>query len=338
MKNLSIFNKVVVVINNIFAILLLVSITIPYIEPKSFPKISVLSLTAPVILFVHVLFIAYWILIGFKKQFLLSTFCVLLAISLSYFPFKFTRTVVAGENDFTVMSYNVRNFNRYLWINDKNLPRKISQFIEKTDPDILTLQEFYATKETELNFPYKYVEFRGRKNKTGQAIFSNYKIINKGSLDFKNSMNNAIFVDIVRKEDTIRIYNLHLESMGIKPDSVYLSEKNSKKLLSRLASSFTKQQSQVEQFLQHKNQCKFEIIICGDFNNTSYSWAYNKIKGDFKDTFLQAGNGFGKTFTLKKYPLRIDFILADPKFEVDEHKNFSINFSDHEPILARLDK
>lgn len=311
---------------------------IPYIEPKAFPKISVLSLAAPVLLFSHVIFIAFWILVGFKKQFLLSTFCVFLAILFSYFPYKFSRTVTENENSFTVMSYNVRNFNRYLWIDDKEVPRKLSKFIAETNPDILSLQEYYNSKNIALNFPYQYVEFRGKKSKTGQAIFSKYKIINKGSLDFKNSRNNAIFADVLKGSDTIRIYNIHLESLGIRPDSVYLSEQNSKRLLYRLSESFVKQQTQVEQFVQHKKNCKSDIIITGDFNNTAYSWAYDKIKHDFKDTFLQAGKGFGKTYTLKKYPLRIDFILVGEKYQVNEHNNFKIKFSDHEPILARLSK
>lgn len=336
MKNLSLFNKLVFFINNIFALLLLISITIPYIEPKSFPKISVLSLAAPVLLFIHVAFLVYWILIGFKKQFLLSAFCLLLSIGFSYFPYKFSGTIIEGEQSFKVMSYNVRNFNRYKWIKDDNIPKKISDFIEENDPDILTFQEYFNRNEIDLNFPYKYVENNGHNNNTGQAIYSKYKIINKGSLDFKNSVTNGIFADIARKNDTIRIYNLHLESLGIIPDSLDLSEKNSMRLIQRLSLAFTKQQEQVEQFLNHKNQCEFDIVICGDFNNTVYSWAYHKIKGDFNDTFLEAGNGFGKTYTLKKYPLRIDFILADEKFEVEEHKNYRVNYSDHEPILARL--
>jgi endonuclease/exonuclease/phosphatase family metal-dependent hydrolase len=34
--------------------------------------------------------------------------------------------------------------------------------------------------------------------------------------------------------------------------------------------------------------------------------------------------------------LRIDFILADKKFRINEHKNFNIELSDHEPVSARL--
>jgi len=36
------------------------------------------------------------------------------------------------------------------------------------------------------------------------------------------------------------------------------------------------------------------------------------------------------------YPLRIDFILVDNTFEVNNFKTFEVPYSDHFPILARL--
>jgi len=246
--------------------------------------------------------------------------------------------VVSG-NHMKVMNFNVRLFNRYQWIDHKNIPSSISDFIKQNDPDIITFQEYFPTPELSLNFPYKYVKLKGTKNDFGQAIYSKYKIVDKGSLNFEHSANNAIFIDIIKNSDTIRVYNIHLESLGIEAknvDLVDLDEQKSKKLLNRLSSSFTKQQTQVEQFINHKNNCNHKIIISGDFNNTAYSWAYHKIKGNFKDSFLEAGIGFGKTYAFNKYPLRIDFILVDEKFSINEHQNFDINFSDHEPIIAVL--
>ena len=56
------------------------------------------------------------------------------------------------------------------------------------------------------------------------------------------------------------------------------------------------QQLQAEQFLEHKNKCPYKMIICGDFNNTAYSYVYKEIKGDLQDTFVEAGNAFGRTY------------------------------------------
>ena len=57
---------------------------------------------------------------------------------------------------------------------------------------------------------------------------------------------------------------------------------------------------------------------------------------DLKDTFKEQGNGFGRTYDFKFFPLRIDFILADQSFEVDSFKTFDVEYSDHYPIMTRL--
>lgn len=339
MKNLSLVNKVVYFLNNIIALLFLASFAIPYITPRSFPLLSILSLAVPLLIFIHVGFALYWMLLGFKKQFLLSSLCLLLAVGFSYFPYKFKEQRVISGNSFSVMSFNVRLFNRYQWINDEEVPDKIAGLIEDQNPDILALQEYAPLEDISSQFGYSYEEVEGGRSPYGMSIFSRYPILNRGSLDFENSGNNAIFIDILKNNDTLRVYNVHLESLGIKPDSLHLSginEKDSKKLLNRLTSAFKKQQDQVEKFTQHKLSCPYPIILCGDLNNTFYSWAYRNLKGELKDSFVEAGKGFGKTYSFNGYPLRIDFILSDPKFKINEHRNFEVRLSDHEPLLTRL--
>ena len=339
MKNLSLVNKIVFLLNNIIALLFLASFAIPYITPKSFPLLSILSLAVPLLIFIHVGFVAYWVIMGFKKQLLLSALCLLLAVGFSYFPYKFKERKVISGNSFSVMSFNVRIFNRYEWIKDEELPMKIVRLIQQQDPDILALQEYSPNGEISSQFAYSYEEVQGGRSPYGMSIFSQYPILNTGSLDFDDSANNAIFIDVLKGNDTLRVYNVHLESLGVKPDSLHLSginEKDSRKLLNRLTSAFKKQQDQVEKFSQHKMTCRYPIILCGDLNNTFYSWAYRNLKGDLNDSFVEAGKGFGKTYSFNGYPLRIDFILSDPKFKINEHRNFEVGLSDHEPVLSRL--
>ena len=338
MKNLSFINKILFFLNNIVALLFFASLTLPYISPKSFPLLSIMSLAVPLLLFAHMLFIIYWLLSGVKKQFLLSSLCILLAIGLSFFPYKFNSKEVVSGSSFGVMNFNVRLLNIYEQLAADEIPEKVSDFIKKEAPEIITFQEYAEVKNFNLNYPYKYEKSNGEKHGYGLAIFSKFRIVNSGSLNFENSHNNAIFIDIVRSNDTIRIYNIHLESFGIKPDNVDLNldEKRSRKLIYRLKQSFTKQQEQVEKFLEHSKSCPHKIIISGDFNNTAFSWAYRKLKGDLNDSFIEAGEGFGKTYPFNNYPLRIDFILSDKKFKVNQHKNFEIKLSDHEPVMARF--
>ena len=140
---------------------------------------------------------------------------------------------------------------------------------------------------------------------------------------------------MVKGDDTIRIYNVHLQSLRI--DHVEnLKTVDSKKLIRRVGETFEMQQFQSELFVKHKEKSPFKMIICGDFNNTAHSYVYKKIKGDLVDAFREAGNGFGRTFDYKYFPVRIDFILADEAFTINNFKTFEEKFSDHYPILSKV--
>ena len=48
---------------------------------------------------------------------------------LSFYKFS-SESVSKSENSFSIMSYNVRLFNLYNWIDDESIPAKIQEFIE----------------------------------------------------------------------------------------------------------------------------------------------------------------------------------------------------------------
>ena len=339
MKNLGFLNKIVFWVNVVFATLLLLSYTLPFVFPKSFPSLSVLSLTVPVLILVNILFFLYWLL-RLKKQLFLSLVILILGYNhiLSFYRLPVGgSTVEKGPADaFSVMSYNVRLFNRYEWIPEKDIDNKILNFLGRESPDVLCLQEFYYEKEDMFSqYAYRYIKYKTKNQKTGQAIFSKFPIVDRGSLEFPNTGNNAIFADIVSEDDTIRVYNLHLESLRINPEKE-VTQEESERMFRRMGLSFTIQQNQAELFRKHSKQCSFPKIVCGDFNNTQYSNIYRQVRGDMKDTFEEAGKGFGRTFNFKYFPLRIDFILVDPEIEVLTHNTFSHTYSDHFPITATL--
>ena len=334
MKNLSFLDKLLYLINALLATLLLLSFLLPYISPKTIPIFAVLSLFVPTLLIINFAFAIYWLL-KLKKQFLLSS-SILFASWFFTTPFY----KIAGKNtslnsDLKVMSYNVKTFD---WFNTKKGDVKKQNgfdFIATNDPDVLAIQEYYQSKNVRLSFPYKYVKLRTGGSKYGMAIYSKYKILNAGSLDFKNTNNNVIYADILKEEDTIRIYNTHFESLSIKPNEDNFGEKDSGKLVKRVSKSFKKQAVQTNLFLQHEQQWKGKKIVCGDFNNTAYSWMYHEISNDKKDAFLEAGKGFGKTYNYW-FPLRIDFILTDTNALVNRFSDFTVKHSDHFPIQAKI--
>lgn len=338
MKKLNFINKIIFLINNVFAILLLLSFFVPNIKPSTFSLAPIIGLAIPALILINVIFLIYWILIGFRKQFLLSAFVLILSLLFATPIYKFfSGTENPGKkNQLRIMTYNVRKFNSERWINDNSIPKKISTFIKAENPDIVALQEFEESDTFSLDFPYQYNPRATKRSMSGLAIFSKYPIVEQGKVNSKEHPNRAIFVDIIKSNDTIRLYNFHFQSLGLKPNQEFLGQKNSDGLVRRLKRAFKLHEKQLADFEKSLSTQNKKLIITGDMNNTSYSWVYKNLKKDLQDSFLEAGKSFGKTYDFKGFPLRIDYILVDKELNITSHQNFDIKYSDHYPIMATV--
>ncbi|CAM1363158.1 Metal-dependent hydrolase, endonuclease/exonuclease/phosphatase family [Tenacibaculum sediminilitoris] len=335
MKKYSISHKFLFFFNSVFAAVLLFSYILPYVSPKTIPFLSIFSLFVPFLILVNLCFFVYWLIKMHKNAFL-----SLLILSIGWFVstplIKFSNKDVILNDDLKIMSYNVRLFNHYKHEDDITTEQKIYEFINNEKPDVIALQEFYNSKLLDINLPYKYIKTKTKKNKFGLAIYSKHPIVNSGSLNFEHSANNTIFADVIVNNDTIRVYNVHLESLKLNPKKENFGEKSSERLLKRLENGFVKQVNQVELILKHEYSWKTKKVICGDLNNTSYSWAYKQLATNKKDAFIECGIGIGKSFRYV-YPMRIDFILTDTKATINQFKTYNkIKLSDHYPIMTRL--
>ncbi|HMI06132.1 MAG TPA: endonuclease/exonuclease/phosphatase family protein [Flavobacterium sp.] len=345
MKKLSWFNKVMFFFNTVLAVLTFLAYVLPFLAPKFFPLLSVLTLIMPLFLILNALYFIYWLL-QFKKQMILSGLVLLLGITFINKFYKFSATdLPREEKDFTVMSYNVRLFNLFKWIPDEDIPANILTFINDENPDILCIQEYSNSANIDLKvYQHRYIFMQGNKIKTGMAIFSKFPIINEGNLKLPSSNNSVIFADIKKGKDIIRVYNMHLQSIKISPDVNEISEnideinqQKSQQVVRRISAAFRKQQQQAEIVMEHKKSCEYPIIICGDMNNSAYSYVYRSIRGELQDTFEEAGKGFGQTYNFRYYPARIDYIFADSQMQVKSFVSFPefVN-SDHYPVMTRL--
>ena len=212
---------------------------------------------------------------------------------------------------------------------------EIINFIIEQDPDIICFQEFNPIMRGQLmQYPYKYLSSYTNWNAT-QAIFSKFPIVDNGSLEFPETLNNAIYADIKYKGESIRVYNIHLQSFNVIPSRVK-SVRRVVRAYVKMRKTFVKQEEQVQIFDKHRNESPFRNIVCADFNNTPFSNVYRIAKGEMQDTFDEKGTGFGKTFDLKIVPFRIDFILADKSMKVMTHQNFELRLSDHYPVMTSI--
>lgn len=339
MKGLNFIDKIIFTCNAILASVLLFSYALPYLPPRHFAMLSVLVLSVPFLILGNALFVIYWLL-RLKKQMLLSL--VVLGLGYTYILsfLNFNNSEDDALNGVRMLSYNVRNFMHAT--SDKNhkqlLPETIA-FIASQQADIMSFQEFRPNVKVNFTSYHKAVKLKDNagNTKSGLAIFSKFPIIGSGTIDFEATGNNAMYADLLIKQDTVRVYNIHLQSLSIDTNIEKLKEQDSKSLIKRIGGLFSKQQDQMDLIVAHQDSCPYPYFVTGDFNNTSYSYVYRKIKGDLTDSFVSAGGGFGKTFNFKFFPLRIDFILVDPAYKVLSFTTFENEFSDHFPVEAVID-
>lgn len=346
MKKTTILGRFVFWMNGVAAFFLVISFVLPYLPPKSFSMVSLLSLVVSPLIFLNILFFLYWLL-RLKLHFLLSAITLIMA----YFFFNsFLEFSSEGDTErygatLKVMSYNVHLFNAYEKNSSINVSETLQDILDSKKPDVVCIQEYYQGADTDFSaYPYQYIHFKKEKDSKGEvlqhnlghAVFSKYPIVNKGAFNFKKTFNNTLYVDIVKSQDTIRIYNFHLQSIGILAKVSYLQEADTKKLLGRMSDNFKKQQSQIEEVLAHKALSPYPVLFSGDFNNTPFSYIYREIQKEMKDSYLERGNGLGTTYLFDSYPMRIDYIFASEAFDILNFETIRQTFSDHYPIISTV--
>ncbi len=335
MRKLGWFHKILWFVNVVVVLITLLLYGLQYVYIKG---VAVLSFTMPLLLLFNGFFVLYWMV--YRRKLMLLSLVVLffgyrpLTNSFGFFG---NSDINAESEQVKLMTYNVRALNRQGWIDKDSVDYKILDFVKKEAPDIICFQEFTRFKASLFNdFPFRYLKYVDKWKANGQAIYSNYEIINQGSLDFKNTANNAIFADVVVKSDTLRIYSVHLQSFYIQPEQETISADNSDRLLRRVARVMEIQKGQAEMVVNHMKQSPYRNVVMGDFNTTQYTAIYNILATGMHDTFRERGSGFGKTFYFKYFPFRIDHILVDPQLEVVAHENYDVFYSDHYPVSATL--
>lgn len=368
--NKSWLDSLALILNVIALIPLFGSYLAPYINPSSSWHIAFLGLTYPIWLIIHVAFVIYWIT-RFNKYVLISLIALLIGINQikhNFQLFQFQK-ITEDSTAFKVMSYNVRNFDLYNYTHDWKIQHtkriKIMEFVNQEQPDILCIQEFVNLPKNEfptldtLNILLKnpshhiYYTSKHSRNHFGIATFSKYPIINRDKIDFLNSDGNniCIFTDILINSDTIRVYNIHLQSVHFeRPDYQFAQEitegmiqkdtVSSKtkaiRMIRSLKKAFIKRAVQSQLISNHIQSCPYKVIVCGDFNDTPSSYSYHQISKQLLDGFNESGMGVGETYNGVFPLLRIDYILYSKEMQAFQYKKHKINFSDHHPISCKI--
>ncbi len=303
----------------------------------SFFSFSILNLFVPIVVLINLLFFCYWVL-KMKWPFLLFMGAFLMGYGewnlLYQFPNNSIRKSAATVS---VMSYNVRLFNKYNWIKGVDVAEGISKMIQEKNPDIICFQEYSKTNTPRLDaYEYRYIQPNRSMGKSPLAIYSKFPILDQGYIDFEASTNSGAYVDLSYGRKRFRVYNLHLESFRINAEDSLFTNPDSDAIQVKFDEVFKKQLKQIAQFKTVEASNDNPSILCTDLNNTQFSKTYKALSAGRKDTFAQAGKGLGETFYFSSFPLRIDFIFAHEAFKVNSFEVIQETYSDHYPVFTTL--
>lgn len=346
---MSVLDRILYILNMLALFALALSYLAPYVSPSTFLwPIAFLGLLYPVLVGINILFGLYW-LVSFKRHFWSNLFIILIGYGHIQTLVSFQKKENTLESHLSVMSFNVRLFNIYKWIDKKEVKDEIVSFINTKNPNVLCLQEFYAPSELpDIKMSYKHIGLQDEKKQWRMATYSSFPIIEKGTVSIKGERKNniCIYSDIATPKDTIRVYNVHLASNWFRESDYSFMQnpvlekeefsKGIRAIGTRLKSSFFKRAEQVRAIKKHMNRSPHAIILCGDFNDTPNSYAYHQLSSGLKDAFVQKGKGFGRTYNGKFPSLRIDYILHSPELNSTQFRTHSTDLSDHFPIQAGI--
>ncbi len=292
-----------------------------------------------------------------SRSFLIPLFILLPSIFFigRYVQFNSDETVeepVTGDT-VKIVSWNVGRF----LMNDKGTGNRqqcidsVFHFIGRQDADIICLQEFHIKDASKVKsylrnklkeYGAEYYLFKERGGHCGNLTLSRLPVSGKGKIKFDESANLAIYTDYKVGDRSFRVYNCHFESYNVsftgliravaKRDSVVMAQTGTK-----VKRSITRRPKQVDKVFKDIENCPVESFVCGDFNDNPMSYTYYRMTRDRKDAFVEAGNGFGATYSLLWPMLRIDYVLYPESYRAVSHEIPRIPYSDHYPVITEIE-
>lgn len=261
---------------------------------------------------------------------------------------------------FTVTSFNIATFNPYRFSNIENDLSLYNSFYNylKNDSraDILCIQEFHHSDNeryeksldsiVELgNYTYYYTNPYRQKNQDGlfgTITFSKFQSHKFGEIKSdENIIVRGHWNDFIIQNDTVRVINFHFESMSIRwkrneNQTIMRSFfSNFKLIYKKLKSGYEKREIQILEIVDIIEGSPHPVVLCADINALPYSDTYQLLKKNLNNSFEKKGIGFGFTYNLFPWYIRIDNQFFDDNLEINHFETEKkVTISDHYPITA----
>lgn len=342
------FDIVMLVVTVCTAALFVATLLAPVMGPDVTGWVSTVGLIAPFVYAAQLLLTLYWIMrwrVGMMVPMLLLTLIGLFNLSLFY-KVSFRRSYGEPEYERTavkVMTYNLRSF---IGDDGKRCLDSIVARIKEFNPDILCIQESgFNDLADSLLEPLNALPHSLSRAQLSPAVYSRYPILRAGRVD---TMKNFVWADVALRDDTVRVFSVHLHTTAINSDDTryieqreFLDDVDSVKklrgIVSRLAENNRKRAVHADLLDSMVEASPYPVIVCGDFNDTPVSYTYRTVSRGLKDAFREAGAGYSHTYRGFFDMLRIDYVLCSDEFEPLSYGVVdSMAYSDHYPVFVRL--
>ena len=345
-----ILNPLLFFINILAALGFALALLAPFVPPSLFSIFAFAATGFPLLILLNLLFLVWW-LIQLNRRILLP----LITLAAGYFAlgrtyrFGAAYQVIPESEKISLMSYNVRSFNRYQWLDDPAIPKKIEALIDKEEPDIILFQEYFHTDGLDLSdYPHRFFGDQKNGSTSGLAIFSRMPLAGgeRIFLDEQNRSYNLLKTHLKWRGQDIILYNVHLASVGLEqPDYQALEnpdyeegenlKSGLKNIVRRLHYAYRRRTGQAEELKRHLARDSGLVILGGDFNDVPQSYPYHLTDASMLDSFIEGGgHGFGNTFARGPLPLRIDYLWHSPGLKSRNYRVMKEELSDHYPLMA----
>lgn len=339
------------------AALLVVSYLSLYVNPAHAWFMTVFGLLFVPLALLNVILLL-WAIARRSRTVLIPLVVLLPACLLSgrYFQFgKDDFEQAAGGRELKILSYNVGRFasaSKSSGIEGRRAcADSVFALIRELDPDIVCLQEFYIKDAGRAGaylsshfkgYDIEYYVYPNSEGCYGNVTLSRFPIVSKSRLDFEASSNLAISCDVDIDGSMCRIYNCHFQSYSLSPARLAAKIRGDYREAVRytenkMRRSIGLRPKQVDMVMANVEESPVESFVVGDFNDVPVSYTYQRLSRGRVDSFTQAGRGSGATYAGFGPLLRIDYVLFPPRFRALSHKVLHKGYSDHYPILTRLE-
>jgi hypothetical protein len=331
----------------ILNIVLIVASVLAYVSPVVHPSVNripgMMGLFFPFLFFLNLFAILFWLSFG-RWYAVLSILCLIGGYQrIQNFMQLGIHQSETQDQTVRIGTYNVFSFHKVSQVEDK-VKRTFDQIIKDLEsPDIMCLQESVYigwNDQSPRDYPYVFLV-----PGSGTVILSKFRIVGHGQIRFDQVQSLSGWVDVVKGQDTVRVFGLHLMSNRITEETEQLLEEGKIRdsrtwkmaggLVKKYSAASVGRANQADVIRQQIEASPYPTLVLGDFNDTPQSYAYATLLGsDLKDSFVARGSGIGTTYGGSIPGLRIDYVLADSAFSITAHRVFKLPYSDHYAVVA----